>query len=129
MNALTIALTDTSSLSTSPDAAIIALSRQLLADERRLDDWDANRCELDEAEAAALTSGTDRQATILMAMRPSSLAALAAKVEAFQLSFKGTVVSEPGETVESMGEYPHLLAWSVFEDVLRLAAMDVGAGA
>ena len=126
MNALSpAALLDSTALSQaclSQDAAIIALSRQLLAGERRLADWDASRCELDPEEASALTLETSRQATMLMTMRPASLTALAAKVEAFRLSFNGTVANEPGETVESMGEYPHQLAWSVFQDVLRLAA-------
>ena len=53
-----------------------------------------------------------------MAMRPVTQEGLLAKARAFQLAMDNLIANIPGETVESMGEFDQLLAWSLVGDIL-----------
>jgi hypothetical protein len=101
-----------------PDAELISTAAATENAERQIHKYNRDVISLTEAEVDEHLGIGHESALRLIAMRPITQEGLLAKARAFQLAMDNLIANIPGETVESMGEFDQLLAWSLVGDIL-----------
>jgi hypothetical protein len=101
-----------------PDAELISTAAAMENAERQIHKYNRDVISLTEAEVDEHLGIGHESALRLMAMRPVTQEGLLAKARAFQLAMDNLIANIPGETVENMGEFDQLLAWSLVGDIL-----------
>jgi hypothetical protein len=104
-----------------PDTELITTAAAMEKAERQIHRYNRDVISLTEEEVDELLGIGHESALRLMAMRPITQEGLLAKARAFQLAMDNLIANIPGETVESMGAFDQLLAWSLVGDILGKA--------
>jgi hypothetical protein len=105
-----------------PDADLLAVAAEAEECEATIYRIDRANNTTPEAYVLSVINRSTELEQRLMAMRPVTAEGFRAKARVVRAVMQNLIVSEPDKTMEEMGEFVDLMAWSLVHDVLAMGA-------